>query len=126
TIRWNVNQNKIVGNIVQDTTDMYAQPIGDTAGRWLSPDPLSDEFPEWSPYTAMNDNPITFIDPDGRAVQDVIKIEKSTGEISVTAAPGNDVVQSVDNGVVQAEYTYGENGSFNAENTITGSMAEGS
>lgn len=70
TIRWNVNQNKIVGNIVQDTTDMYAQPIGDTAGRWLSPDPLSDEFPEWSPYTSMNDNPINFVDPTGMAAED--------------------------------------------------------
>lgn len=126
TVRWNVNQNKIVGHIVQDTTDMYAQPIGDTAGRWLSPDPLSDEFPEWSPYTSMNDNPITFIDPEGKSVTDVIKIEKTTGEISVTKAPGNDVVQSVDKGEVQAEYTYGENGSFNADNSITGSMAEGS
>lgn len=67
TSYWNVYQNKIVGEVVQDSTDMYAQPIGDVTGRWLSPDPLSDEFPEWSPYTSMNDNPIMFIDPTGLA-----------------------------------------------------------
>ncbi len=88
TIRWNVNQNKIVGNIVQDTTDMYAQPIGDTAGRWLSPDPLSDEFPEWSPYTAMNDNPINYIDPTGMASEWIPDVADD-GTISYIAEAGD-------------------------------------
>jgi len=36
-------------------------------GRWLSVDPLAHEFPWSSPYVAFNNNPIVFIDPDGRA-----------------------------------------------------------
>ena len=88
TVRWNVNQNKIVGNIIKDTTDMYAQPIGDVAGRWLSPDPLSDEFPEWSPYTTMNDNPINFIDPTGMASEWVPTVSDA-GEISYIAEKGD-------------------------------------
>lgn len=35
--------------------------------RWMSPDPLSDEFPSWSPYNFVYNNPIIYIDPDGRA-----------------------------------------------------------
>ena len=31
-------------------------------GRWLSPDPYAQH---WSPYLAMSNNPISFIDPDG-------------------------------------------------------------
>src|SRR5690606_23738768 len=35
-------------------------------GRWLSVDPLAHEFPWQSPYSAMNNNPILYIDPDGQ------------------------------------------------------------
>src|SRR5690554_7531195 len=37
---WHVRKQKIVGTVHQDTTDMYRQPLFETAGRWLSPDPL--------------------------------------------------------------------------------------
>ena len=36
------------------------------SSRWISPDPLAEEFYEWSPYTFTNNNPIFFTDPDGR------------------------------------------------------------
>lgn len=67
SIRYHVDRKQIVGNIVIDTTDMYARPIGDTPSRWLSPDPLSEEFPSWSPYSFSFNNPLFFKDPDGRA-----------------------------------------------------------
>lgn len=34
--------------------------------RWTSVDPKAKEFPQWSPYAAMADNPIRNIDPDGQ------------------------------------------------------------
>ena len=36
-------------------------------GRWLSPDPYAQH---WSPYLAMSNNPVSFIDPDGGYDQD--------------------------------------------------------
>lgn len=67
TTRWHVDKNKIVGDIAIDSLNPDARPIGDVAGRWISPDPLSEEFPEWSPYNFCFDNPIRYIDPTGLA-----------------------------------------------------------
>ena len=37
-------------------------------GTWLSVDPLSDKYPQISPYAYCEWNPIKFVDPDGRKV----------------------------------------------------------
>ena len=63
-------------------------------------------------------NPIRYIDPDGRKADDIIDIDKTTGQITHTSAEGDDVVRLVENGDVQSQYTYGENGSFLEENKI--------
>lgn len=72
TIRWDVENQKIVGNITIDSLNVDAQPIGDAPGMWMSPDPLSEEFPSYSPYSFCFGNPMKYKDPDGRAAVDVI------------------------------------------------------
>lgn len=79
TMRWHVDNKQIVGRIVRDTLNPDAQPIGDAPGMWMSPDPLSEEFPSWSPYNMCFDNPMKYKDPDGRAPTDWFKSE--TGRV---------------------------------------------
>ena len=49
--------------------------------RWFSPDPLSDEFTSWTPYNFVKNNPLRFIDPDGRAPLDIIVTAKDGTEL---------------------------------------------
>jgi hypothetical protein len=81
SVRFHVDKMQIVGYVERDTLNPDAQPLGDTTGRWISVDPLSEEFPEWSPYTMSFNNPIRFVDPDGRAPFDWIK-NNLTGKIT--------------------------------------------
>lgn len=74
SVRFHVDKKEIVGFVEPDTINgEYARPVGDIASRWLSPDPLAEEFPEWSPYTFSFNNPIRYVDPDGRAPLDWFK-----------------------------------------------------
>jgi uncharacterized protein RhaS with RHS repeats len=81
SIRYHVDRKQIFGNIVIDTTDMYARPIGDTPSRWLSPDPLSEEFPDWTPYRYGFNNPLRYTDPTGLLEDDYTT--KQDGSIEV-------------------------------------------
>ncbi|ASE62035.1 cell well associated RhsD protein [Chryseobacterium indologenes] len=71
SVRFNVKKGEVIDFLEVDLNDPDAQPIGDTHGRWISPDPLSEEFPSWSPYNLSFNNPLKFIDPDGRAPEEV-------------------------------------------------------
>jgi len=39
-------------------------------GMWMSMDPLRGKLPRWSPYNYTYNNPLRFVDPDGKAADD--------------------------------------------------------
>lgn len=85
SVRYNTKRANIIEVREIDLSDPDAQPIGDTHGRWMSPDPLSEEFPDWSPYNYAVNNPINNIDPTGLAaesVKDDYKLNKN-GQIEL-------------------------------------------
>ncbi|WP_185116526.1 cell well associated RhsD protein [Chryseobacterium sp. RU33C] len=67
SVRFNTKRNNIIEVREVDLSDPDAQPIGDTHGRWMSPDPLSEEFSDWTPYNYAFNNPLKFTDPTGMA-----------------------------------------------------------
>ena len=63
-------------------------------GRWLSLDPLQSKYPSLSPYHSFANNPIRFIDPNGKEIIDpqgkhvsVIRSKNGTLSFSSNATP---------------------------------------
>lgn len=80
SVRYNRKTKEIVEFRKIDLSDPDAQPYLDTAGRWISPDPLSEEYSSWSPYHIVYNNPISNIDPDGMQIFTDYKLLKN-GEV---------------------------------------------
>ncbi len=82
-------------NETLNTYDFGARNYDPALGRWMNMDPLADQFPHQSPYSAMNNNPIYFIDPDGRA---------AVSSDWVPDSDGNLIAESGDNAQTLADY----------------------
>ncbi|MDN3672850.1 hypothetical protein QWY99_07275 [Flavobacterium branchiarum] len=80
-VRWHVKNQQIVGRIIHDPTDPYAQPIGDAVGRWISPDPLSEKMPNYGSYVYTFNNPINFVDPTGMIAEPPTGVDANDGAI---------------------------------------------
>jgi hypothetical protein len=70
SVRFHVDRQEIVGVVIDTMNGEYSRPLGDVPSRWLSVDPLAEEFPSWSPYNFVYNNPLRYVDPDGRAAID--------------------------------------------------------
>jgi len=101
---YHVKNKNITGYSQQKTKYSEATLRPEIVSRWFSPDPLSDEFPSWSPYNFVENSPIILTDPTGLAPespQDDYLIRKD-GSIEVTKT--ND---SYDRFYIENEKAYG-------------------
>lgn len=53
--------------------------------RFISPDPLAQKYYEWSPYNYVLNNPLLYVDPDGKDVWIYYKEISTKGGIGVNA-----------------------------------------
>jgi RHS repeat-associated protein len=69
--------------------DFGARIYDSRIGRWMSLDPVSNNFPSNSPYMAFNSNPIYYLDPNGLVASATITAEptdnNTPGTITVKA-----------------------------------------
>ena len=56
----------------QETGNYYygARYYNPKTSLWLSVDPLAEKYNEWSPYNYTLNNPVKYVDPDGRSVDE--------------------------------------------------------
>lgn len=78
----NTKTNKVVAFAEEDTTKVVYQ--SEQSSRWLSIDPLAAKYPEVSPYVFCGNNPIKFVDLDGRDYGLRFNQENKTVTISAT------------------------------------------
>lgn len=70
TVLINTETEKVVKFLEEDTTK-YAYRAEATS-RFISVDPLCEENYSWSPYVYAMNNPLRFVDPDGRLARDSV------------------------------------------------------
>ena len=61
---FNTKTNKV--EKILEPNDSTTLRLNDQSTRWLSLDPLAAKYPSLSPYNFVNNNPIIYVDPDGR------------------------------------------------------------
>ena len=58
-------------------SDYGARQYSSFNGRWLTIDPLAEKNYSFSPYAFCNNNPVNFVDPDGRDGNEKVMLMRS-------------------------------------------------
>ncbi|MDD2637040.1 MAG: hypothetical protein PHW82_16220 [Bacteroidales bacterium] len=117
TVLYNTQTKQIIAFLQVDTLYSEATLQPDIVSMWMSPDPLSDERPSFSPYNFCRNNPIVFVDPDGRLEDYYLNLKSGQVEYHegsenrfdqglVNIAGDNATVGDIQDALTQRNYNY--------------------
>lgn len=81
--RYLYNGKELITDHNLNIYDYGARGYDPTIGRWSVVDPLAAQFPSWAPYSFSFNNPMRFIDPDGRAPFDIVIKGQNNSSITI-------------------------------------------
>ncbi|MGS2741654.1 RHS repeat-associated core domain-containing protein [Sinomicrobium sp. M5D2P17] len=90
--RWKFGSKELDESLGLEMYDFGARNYTPDIGRWMNIDPLADTYISLSPYNYVSNNPIYFVDPDGRRI-DISTIYKKDKE-------GNDILDKNGNRIL--------------------------
>jgi len=119
SVLFNIKSGKIIGLSRLNNLDELENKSA-IISRWMSIDSKAEEYSSWSPYNYVMNNPIIFIDPDGRYVDDFI-VDAQTGTVNEIVETDQPDRVFLDDGAKKTEI-------FNNEGTwnLKGLVNEGS
>ncbi len=85
TVVIDTRTGKIIELINTDSIEVTYNYRPDVASRWISPDPLAEEYPDWTPYRYGLNNPIYHTDPSGM-LESTDVIQNADGSYTVVNA----------------------------------------
>lgn len=89
--KYKYNGKELNDELGLDWYDYGARNYNASLGRWMNIDPLAEKYYSYSTYNYTLNNPIIYIDPDGRSVKDWY-IDAKTGQLLGTdGAASNDI-----------------------------------
>ncbi|MCM5662806.1 RHS repeat-associated core domain-containing protein [Galbibacter mesophilus] len=86
--RWKYNGKEYDGSLNINTYDFGARNYDPALGRWMNIDPLSEDYLRHSTYSYVMNNPLSFIDPDGKSILWKPEI-KENGSVTYIAEKGD-------------------------------------
>ena len=89
---------------------MLARSYANDIGRFLRPDPMQGEYPGLSPYAYANNNPLKYVDPDGREIVFASKEDEERFEVYFAnlrkTETGNELYNTVHNATEKFTFTF--------------------
>jgi RHS repeat-associated protein len=123
------NRHWYNGKELQDDLNLYWYDYGarfydPELGRWHSVDPLASDYPSWTPYHYVHNNPIVLIDPTGMSADwyqsdagNLIWQDKSDATITINGEEFKNIGKSVSIGNSEDRFiNYYENVSISLSN----------
>jgi len=129
--KYRYNGKELQKELELQWSDHGARMLNFTMSRWTTPDPLAEKYYSLSPYAYVANNPMNFIDPDGREIwiyyEDEDGNEQKMPYTANMQYKGNDFVSTTVNflnaaynngGAKMMDVLIGSSNSFNMVNQI--------